>query len=158
MPPKKINKEPKEKGNDLFEFLAGITTDQSIGYFDNLTDAEKKKYKNSRYMIHRFLSMNPLYSQVVNEIQKYPNVPDRNHYLFLTNVLPKAKQYNKYIKGSKEEKYESWLINLVAKHFSVSSVEAIQYLEIYYTHDKNALRELCEQYGIDKKQLKQAKL
>lgn len=158
MPPKKKTDTPKEKGNDLFEFLEGITANQKIEYFDELTDADKKKYKNSRYMIHRFLSMNVAYSPVVNELQKYANIPDRCHYLFLTNMLPRGKQYNKYVKGSKETKYEKWLVELVAKHYHISTAEAIQYLEIYYLHDKNGLRELCQKYGIDKKQLKQAKL
>ncbi len=158
MPPKKINKEPKEKGNDLFEFLAGITTDQSIGYFDNLTEAEKKKYKTSRYMIHRFLSMNSNYLPVVDELQTHTGIPDRCHYLFLTNILPRGRQFNKYIKGDKEEKYEKWLVDLVAKHFQVSTVEAIQYIEIYYLIDKSGLRKLCEKYGIDSKTLKKVKL
>jgi hypothetical protein len=37
-------------------------------------------------------------------------------------------------------------------------VEAITYLEIYYTQNKDGLRELCEKYGIDKKELKKVKL
>jgi len=158
MAKKKVQVEEKEKGKELFDFLNGITTDQSTEFFDNLNDAEKKKYKNSRYMLHRFLSMNVNYSQVVNAIQKYSAIPDRAHYLFMTNMLPKGKQYNKYIKGERDEKYESWLVELVAKHFNVSKVEAIQYLEIYYTHNKDALIMLCKNYGIDSKTLKKAKL
>ena len=158
MPKKKVQTEETNKGKELFDFLSGITTDQSMDFFDNLNDAEKKKYKNSRYMIHRFLSMNVNYSQVVNALQKYTSVPDRAHYLFLTSMLPKGKQYNKYIKGEKDEKYESWLIDIVAKHYNVSKVEAIQYLEIYYTHNKDALIMLCKSYGIDSKTLKKAKL
>lgn len=156
MPKKKA--EVSEKGNELFDFLTAVTTDQSIQFFDGLNDADKKKYKYSRYMIHRFLSMNVNYAPIVNALQKYPNIPDRAHYQFLTNVLPRGKQYNKYIKGSKDEKYETWLVELVAKHYQVSKVEAITYLEIYYTQNKDGLRELCEKYGIDKKQLKQVKL
>jgi Glu-tRNA(Gln) amidotransferase subunit E-like FAD-binding protein len=123
-----------------------------------LNDADKKKYKYSRYMLHRFLSMNVNYAPVVNELQKYPSIPDRAHYQFLTNILPRGKQYNKYIKGSKDEKYEKWLVELVAKHYQVSKVEAITYLEIYYTQNKDGLRQLCEKYGIDKKELKKVKL
>jgi len=123
-----------------------------------LNDTDKKKYKYSRYMMHRFLSMNVNYAPIVNALQKYPNIPDRAHYQFLTNILPRGKQYNKYIKGSKDEKYENWLVELVAKYYQVSKVEAITYLEIYYTQNKDGLRELCEKYGVDKKQLKQAKL
>jgi hypothetical protein len=102
--------------------------------------------------------MNINYAPIVNELQKYTNIPDRAHYQFLTNILPRGKQYNKYIKGSKDEKYEKWLVELVAKHYQVSKVEAITYLEIYYTQNKDGLRELCEMYGIDKKELKKVKL
>jgi hypothetical protein len=150
--------EVSEKGKELFDFLSAITTDQSMQFFDVLNDADKKKYKYSRYMLHRFLSMNVNYAPVVNELQKYPSIPDRAHYQFLTNILPRGKQYNKYIKGSKDEKYEKWLVELVAKHYQVSKVEAITYLEIYYTQNKDGLRELCEKYGIDKKELKKVKL
>ena len=146
------------QGKELFDFIAGITENQTTEFFDSLTESERKKYKASRYMIHRFLSMNSNYLPVVDELQKYTGIPDRCHYLFLTNILPRGRQFNKYIKGNKEGKYEKWLVDLVAKHFHVSTVEAIQYIEIYYLHDKSGLRELCEKYGIDKKQLKQAKL
>ena len=150
--------EVSEKGKELFDFLAAVTADQSMQFFDGLTDTDKKKYKYSRYMLHRFLSMNVNYAPVVNELQKYPSIPDRAHYQFLTNILPRGKQYNKYIKGSKDEKYEKWLVELVAKHYQVSKVEAITYLEIYYTQNKDGLRQLCEKYGIDKKELKKVKL
>ena len=150
--------EVSEKGKELFDFLTAVTADQSMQFFDGLNDTDKKKYKYSRYMLHRFLSMNVNYAPIVNELQKYPSIPDRAHYQFLTNILPRGKQYNKYIKGSKDEKYEKWLVELVAKHYQVSKVEAITYLEIYYNQNKNGLRELCEMYGISKKELKQVKL
>lgn len=158
MPKKKVQTDTTNKGKELFDFLNGITTDQSMNFFDTLTDAEKKKYKNSRYMIHRFLSMNPSYAQVVNAVQQYTNIPERAHYMFLTSMLPKGRQYNKYIKGEKDERYEAWLVDIVSKHFNVSHTEAIQYLEIYYNHNKEALTMLCKSYGIDSKMLKKAKL
>lgn len=161
MPKKKIQTSSTEsvgKGKDLFEFLNGIYTDQTSEFFDSLTDTEKKQYRYARYMIHRFLSMNVNYSQVVNLIQQYSAIPDRAHYLFLVNMLPRGKQYHKYVKGSKDEKYEKWLVELVAKHYHVSISESIEYLEIYYQSNKAALRELCSLYGIDSKQIKKAKL
>lgn len=147
-----------EKEKELFDFLNGIYTDQTSEFFDNLTPSEQKKYKYARYMIHRFLSMNVNYSQVVNVLQRFSSIPDRAHYLFLANMLPRGKQYNKYVKGSKDEKYEKWLVELVAKHYHISTTEAVQYLEIYYTHDKGGLKALCQLYGVDPKQLKKAKL
>jgi hypothetical protein len=155
---KKSAKVSTESGKSMFDLIDAIYTNQSPDFFDTLTDSEKKLYKNSRYMMHRFISMNPLYAPVVNAIQQYTTMPEKAHYLFLTNMLPKGKQYNKYIKGSKDEKYEKWLVELVAKHYQVSTVEAITYLEIYYAQNKTGLRELCEMYGVDKKTLKVAKL
>jgi len=153
---KKAGSTPKEK--ELFDFLTGIYTDQSPEFFDNLTANEKKKYKNSRYMIHRFLSMNVAYAPLVNLVQRYPSMPDRAHYLFLANVIPRGKQFNKYIKGTVSDTYSDWLVNLVAKYFHVSIAEATTYLEIYYAHDRTSLRALCENHGIDPNLIKKAKL
>lgn len=145
------------KSKELFDFLNGIYL-QPDNFFDELTDEEKKKYKYSKYMIHRFLSMNPHYIPIVNTLQKYTQIPERAHYLFLTGLIPRGKQFNKYIKGSKDTKYEKWLIDLVSKHYNVSSNEAIQYIDLYYQSDKEGLRTLCQKYGVDQKQLKKVKL
>lgn len=147
-----------DSGKKLFDFVNMLQQDQKMDSFDNLTDDEKKRYKTSRYMIHRFLSMNPAYAELVNLIQLYPEVPERTHYQFLTKVLPRGKQFNKYVKPGRKKEYANWLVDLVAKHFLVSKYEAEEYLDIYYSKDKKGLRELCEKYGVDKKLLKQAKL
>lgn len=148
----------KEKGLELFDFLKLIQEDQKIESFDSLSEADTKKYAYSRYMIHRFLSMNTVYLPLVNEIQKYSNIPNRAHYQFFTNVLPRGRSFNKYIKGAADTKYENWLVELLTKHYHISKSEAITYLDIYYRDDKDGLRTLCENYGIDKKTLKSAKL
>lgn len=140
-----------DKKMDLFGFINAIYMDQTSQFFDNLSDGDKKQYRYSRYMIHRFLSMNPHYLPLVNELQKYSQIPDRSHYLFLANIVPRGRQFYKYIKGSKEEKYESWLVELIAKHYNVSKNEAIQYIEILNKKDKKELKVICEMYGIDMK-------
>jgi hypothetical protein len=94
---------------------------------------------------------------LVNEIQKY-TLPSDVHYLFFATTIPRGKQYNKYVKAAKETKYEDWLIDLVAGHYCVSQDEAKSYLDIYYNDGKQALRELCEKYGVDPKVIKKAKL
>ena len=98
------------------------------------------------------------YIPVVNALQQYTGIPDRAHYLFLTNMLPRGKQFSKYIKGDKEDKYDPTLVDLVKSHFQVSKAEAITYLTILYEQDKPALRELCELYGADPKTLKRYKV
>lgn len=139
----------------LFDHINAIYQEQKKDYFQNLDDGEKRTYSN--YMVNRFLSMNIHQLPLVNEIQKY-NIPSEMHYLFYATTIPRGKQYNKYVKAAKETKYEEWLVELVAKHYFVTKDHAIEYLDIYYDRDKDGLRELCEKYGIDKKQLKKAKL
>lgn len=139
----------------LFDHINEIYQSQKKDYFQKLDDGEKRTYSN--YMVNRFLSMNIHQLPLVNEIQKY-NIPSEMHYLFYATTIPRGKQYNKYVKAAKETKYEEWLVELVAKHYMVSQSEAVTYLDIYYDRDKDGLRELCEKYGIDKKQLKKVKL
>lgn len=160
MPPKKkaAKQSTAPKSKELFDFINAIYQDQSIEFFEGLNDAEKKKYKNSRYMIHRFISMNPTFAPIVNIIQKYTSMPDKIHYMFLSSMLPKGRQFNKYIKSTAEEKYDGWLVELVAKKFNVSVAEATTYLDIYYSQNKEALVRLCNEYGVDPKVMKKAKL
>lgn len=139
----------------LFDHINEIYQSQKKDYFKKLDDGEKRTYSN--YMVNRFLSMNIHQLPLVNEIQKY-NIPSEMHYLFYATTIPRGKQYNKYVKSKAENKYESWLVELVAKHYEVSQSEAVTYLDIYYDRDKDGLRELCEKYAVDKKQLKKAKL
>ena len=139
----------------LFDHINEIYQSQKKNYFSTLDDGEKRTY--SAYMVNRFLSMNIHQLPLVNEVQKY-TIPNEAHYLFFATTIPRGKQYNKYVKAAKETKYEDWLIDLVAGHYCVSQDEAKSYLDIYYNDGKQALRELCEKYGVDPKVIKKAKL
>mgnify|MGYP000864491725 CR=1 FL=1 len=156
MPPRKkkveSTEEPVIKSRGLFNHVNAIYQDQSANYWSTLTDGDKKTY--SPYMINRFLSMNIHQIPVVNAIQQFSQVPAEQHYLFYANMIPRGRQFNKYIKSRAEEKYEPWVVELVARHFLISQAEAVQYLDIYYTHDKAALLDLCKSYGYGDKELK----
>ncbi len=139
----------------LFDHINAIYQDQRKNYFSTLDDGEKRTY--SAYMVNRFLSMNVHQLPLVDEIQKY-NIPPEAHYLFYATTIPRGKQFNKYIKSKTEDKYEKWMVELVAKHYTISQDEAIFYLDIYYEQDKSALKVLCEKYAVDPKLIKKAKL
>ena len=160
MPPKKKtsnqpqqNNQSKTKG--LFDHVDAIYTNQKSDYYTSLSDADKKSYNN--YMVNKFLSMNPHQLPFVNELQKYTLTPEL-HYAFFSRVIPKGKQFNKYIKGKKENDYDAWLVDLVREHYGVSSAEATEYLDIFYKHNKAELRGLCQMYGKEEKLIKKAKL
>jgi hypothetical protein len=143
----------------LFDHLNEICTRQDINYFDNLDEVDKKTF--SVYMVNRFLSMEPKFLPIVNEFQVYyDSFGPREAYLFYSQFLPKTKKFLKYVKSTITEKYEPWLIDVVALHFKVSRVDASDYLYTFYLTDsgKSHLRRLCENYCIDPKLIKKAKL
>jgi len=145
----------KKKSKGLFDHLNAIYADQRVKYWDELNDKEKRAY--SVFLINRFISMNPDYVEVVNLFQRYAGVvKPRDSYLFYSNLLPKKRQYNKYIKP--KPKNNSWVVETVAKHFEVSQDEASQYIQIYKQTDKGKqeLKKLLSLYGKDSRNINKA--
>lgn len=142
----------------IFDLVKVVYEDQSIDAFDTWDEAEQKAFQP--YMINRIISMNPDYLPLVNEIQQYGTLTPRLTYLFYSQMLPKGRQFSKYVKAAKETKYEEWMIELLSRHFGVSNSESIEYLEILLKTEKGRaeLREIAEDYATDPKKLKKAKL
>jgi len=147
------------KSKTLFDHIKAVTQYQDPKYWDKLDEGDKKTWSN--YMIHRFLSMNKDWIQVLSEIQPYTQVLEpKQLYLALIGLLPKGRYFLKYTKGKGEVKYESWLVELVVKEFTCSKSEAMDYLEIFYAtkEGRENVKYICEKYGIDKKEITKLKL
>jgi hypothetical protein len=143
----------------LFNHLTAITTDQNPKYWDTLDESDRKTWSN--YMIHRFLSMNPDWIEVLSEIQPYTQTLEpKQLYLALIGLLPKGKYYLKYVKGKKEDTYESWLVDLIKQDFQSTTNQAEEYLEILYStrEGRENIKYICEKYGVDPKQITKLKL
>ena len=131
----------------LFDHLNAIYTNQSITYFDELEDKDRKTFDS--FMIHRLVSMNEDLVDVANLIQRYELSP-REVYLFYSQILPKKRRYAKYIKRQETgKKLKPEIVEVVAHHFSVSKKEAEDYIRLCAkTEDgKEFLRKLSLQYG-----------
>jgi hypothetical protein len=143
----------------LFDHIKAITSEQNPNYWETLDDGDKKTWSN--YMIHRFLSMNKDWIQVLSEIQPYTQVLEPNAlYLALIGLLPKGRHYLKYTKGKNDAKYEGWLVELIIKEFTSSKKEALEYLEIFYAtkEGRENIKYICEKYGTEKKLITKLKL
>ena len=81
-------------------------------------------------MVNRFLSMKMDWVELVNEVQKYPLEPEQVYKVY-TDILPKKRQWLKYIKGDKKMKYPKWVYEIVAKHLQCSMREANDAVEMY---------------------------
>ena len=148
----------KKSGNkSLFDHITHITQHQTKGYWDSLNETEMKQWSN--YMIHRFLSMKMEYVDVVNEFQRYKLKP-KDLYKLYTNVLPKKKEWLRYVKGKKTMKYEKWVVEIVAKHYESSLSEAREYLDVFYSTEQNKanLKTILQKYGSDPKEIKKLNL
>lgn len=134
-----------EKALTIFEHLSGITDKKRS--WDKLTDADKKSF--SVYLINRWLSMNMEFIEIVNEFQKYTigQLQPAEVYKLYLDFLPKQKQFNKYIKGKKDAKYNSELIELITGYFLCSKQEAREYIDIYLLTNKSELTDIIKKYG-----------
>ena len=147
------------KTKSLFDHIKAVTQFQDPKYWDKLEESDKKTWSN--YMVHRFLSMNPDWIEVLSEIQPYTQTLEpKQLYLSLIGIIPKGRYFLKYTKGKKDNKYESWLVDLLKQDFMCSSKEAEDYCEILYStkEGRENIKYICERYGIDKKQITKLKL
>jgi len=143
----------------LFDHIKAITNEQDPKYWDKLEEADKKTFSN--YMVLRFLSMKYEWVETIAAVQPYlQEVPPKAMYLAMIDLLPKGRHFMKYMKAKTADKYEDWLVELVAKHYEVSKLEAEDYLKILYSTrtGKERIKQLSEDYGTDPKIIKKLKL
>lgn len=147
------------KTKTLFDHLKAITQYQDPNYWDTLTDADKRTWSN--YMVHRFLSMNIDWVDIISDLSPFTQtLPPDILYKTLIGLIPKGRYYLKYVKGKKDEKYEPWLVELLVVDYSVSKKEALDYLEILYAtrEGRENIKYICEKYGIEKTKITKLKL
>lgn len=135
----------ENKARNIFEHISGITDKKTP--WDVLSDSDKKSF--TPYIINRWLSMNMDFIELVNELQRYTigQVSPEETYKLYYDILPKQKQFNKYIKGKKADKYNPALVELLSMHFLVSEKEAMDYIDIYQETSLNTLKEIIKKYG-----------
>ena len=120
-------------------------------HWDEFSEDEQKKF--SPFIINRWLSMDKEFVEIVNYFQKYSigTLDSKEIYMWYKDVLPKGKRFNKYIKGKKDKKYNTELINIMVTHFECSKSQVKDYLDLI---NKDELKQILEMYGKDKKTIK----
>jgi hypothetical protein len=127
----------------LFDWLNNLTWDKKD--WDSFSDEDKESF--NPYLIHRFISMEPNYIELVNEVQNIPTTEKKLIYLTYKSLLPKQKKYFKYIKGSNKTNNDD-LINKISEYYQCSTREAKDYLSFL---EKEEILVILEELGIDKK-------
>ena len=142
------------KKKSLFDHINQITSVQHKTYWSKLSDEDKKTFSN--FMVNRFLSMNPNWIELVNEIQRYDIKPEILYKLYI-DILPKRKIWLKYVKGRKQMvEYPRWALEIVSNHYQVNFRTAKEHIEMFLLTEGGMyeLAELFRKYGTDPKEIK----
>ena len=135
----------------LFDWVNEVKTKKRK--WSSFSDTDKKTF--SPYMVHRFLSMNQNYVELVNDFQKYWSLESREVYKWYCDVLPNKRSFDRYIKAKKKETYPDWVMDILCKYFNESKAHIDEYL---YLISKEELNNILSMYGTDPKELKKLKL
>ena len=130
---------------NIFDWLKHIN--QYKTPVDKFSDKDWDVFNS--YMVHRFLSMNKDYLEIVNYVQEYPPQEKRAIYQVYKEFIPQNSKWNKYIK-SKSNQPNKDLIIYIKDYFECSSKEAKEYINILDTPEINRI---LTNRGLDKKEI-----
>lgn len=131
---------------NLFDWLKEINSKKTPT--DSFSQEDWDQWNS--YMVHRFLSMNPDYLELVNEVQKLPPTDKKQIYSIYKEFIPKNNKWNKYIKSTVKQRNKD-LITYLKDYYQLSTREVKDYLE--FLGNDEILR-ILSQLGIEKKEAK----
>ena len=130
----------------VFNWLEEITVKKTLP--NNFTQQDWDDWNS--YMVHRFLSMNMSYIDIVNFVQNINPQNKKEIYTIYREMIPKRKVWNKYIKNQ-NKKDSKELATVIANKLSIGSDEASSYIPIL---GKDGITEILGDLGYEKKELK----
>ena len=102
------------------------------------------------YMVHRFLSMNINYVDIVNIAQKFHPTDKIGLYNFYKEIIPRKKVWNKYIKNQNKKDTKE-LSKILSNYFKVGLSEANSYIKPL---GKENITNILVGVGLEKKEIK----
>tara|TARA_B110000503_G_scaffold5918_1_gene8132 strand:- start:137 stop:550 length:414 start_codon:yes stop_codon:yes gene_type:complete len=130
----------------IFDWLKAINSTKPP--VESFTDKDWEVWNS--YMIHRFMSMNPNYIEVVNYVQDLPPQEKRMIYNVYKEFIPKNNKWNKYIKSKSKEPNKE-LIEHLRDHLKCSSREAKQSILLL---DTQQINRILSNRGLNTKEIK----
>jgi len=131
---------------NIFDWIKEINTKKSPS--SSFTDDDWNLFNS--YMIHRFVSQNTDYVEVVNLAQEIPPQEKTMIYNIYREFIPKNNKWNKYIKSTVKKKNPE-LINHLRDHFKCSSREVNEYLILLDTEE---ISRILANRGLETKEIK----
>ncbi len=101
------------------------------------------------YMIHRFMSMNKDYIDIVNYVQEMPPQEKTLIYNVYREYIPKNNKWNKYIKSNVKQ-HNSELLEYLSNYWECSQREVKEYLNFL---EDDIILSILNQMGIQQKEI-----
>ena len=110
---------------NTFGWMPHINTKKTP--IDEFSDEDWDMFNS--YVIHRVLSMNPDYLELVNEVQTILPQNKKEIYSIYKEFIPKNNKWSKYIKSTTKTKSKE-LISYLKDYWECSNKEALEYYNL----------------------------
>ncbi len=130
---------------NIFDWLKAINNTKPP--VESFTDKDWEVWNS--YMIHRFLSMNPDYLEIVNYVQDFPPQEKRMIYNIYREFIPKNNKWSKYVKSKVKQPNKDLTVH-IKEHFQCSLKESKEYINILATPE---IRCILTNRGLEKKEI-----
>ena len=131
---------------NIFDWIKEINSRKSPA--SSFTDKDWELFNS--YMIHRFMSQNTDYIEVVNLVQEFPPQEKIMIYNVYKEFIPKNNKWSKYVK-SKVKQPNKDLTDHIKDYFQCSSKESKEYINILATTE---ISRILTNRGLNKKEIK----
>ena len=131
---------------NIFDWLKAINTTKPP--VESFTDKDWEVWNS--YMVHRFISMNPDYIEVVNYVQDFPPQEKRMIYSIYKEFIPKNNKWNKYIKSTLKKRNKQ-LVEHLSTYWECSQTEVRDYLKLL---DNDEIIRILTSIGFETKEIK----
>ena len=129
---------------NIWEWVNEITL-----YKTSVHEISEESWNNfNSYMIHRYLSMDINYIEIVNYVQKINPQSKKQIYTIYREMIPKKKTYLKYVKNENKRNYKE-LAEYVAEYLECSLGEADEYISILQT---TGVRSILWSMGVEEEE------
>lgn len=115
---------------------------------NSFSDADWELWNS--YMVHRFMSMNPDFIEVVNQAQTILPQNKKQIYNFYKEYIPKNYKWSKYVKSTIKQRNKD-LVEHLTSYFELSKREIKEYIELL---GKPELVRILTNRGIEENEIK----